>query len=132
MVSPDVASEANSNAMGEKASSRATVLAVHIEAVSALYAAYMPWLKRGGLFVPTNRKFGLGDPLFLRVQLPDESEPILLSGTVAWINPPNVAGGRVQGVGVHFDDGELTPKVKALIEQKLGALIGSGKTTHTL
>lgn len=116
----------------EASTARTTVLAVHIEAVSALYAAYMPWLKRGGLFVPTQRPFELGDALFLRVQLPDEAEPILLSGTVAWINPPNVAGGRVQGVGVHFDESDLTPKVKAMIEQKLGALIGSGKTTHTL
>jgi len=108
------------------------VLGIHIEAQSALYAAYMPWFKHGGLFVPTQRSFSLGDPLFLRVQLPDESEPLLIAGTVAWINPANVTGGRVQGVGVHFDEGEMAVRLRALIEKKLGALLGSGKTTHTL
>lgn len=111
---------------------RAVVLGVQVDAVSALYAAYMPWLKRGGLFVPTHRSFALGDPLFLRVQLPHEPQPVLISGTVAWINPPNVTGGRVQGVGVQFDEGEVATRLRALIEQKLGALLGSGKTTHTL
>ncbi len=121
-----------SDAASGKGNARVSVLAVHIEAPSALYAAYMPWLKRGGLFVPTQRPFSLGDPLFLRVQLPDEREPLLIAGTVAWINPANVTGGRVQGVGVHFDEGEMAVRLRALIEKKLGALLGSGKTTHTL
>ncbi len=124
----------SSSAMNEnpKTERRPSVLSVNVEATSALYAAYMPWLIRGGLFVPSNKPHDLGEPVFLRIQLPDEPEPFVITGTVVWINPPNVGGNRVPGVGIHFDDKPEAKTLRALIEQKLGALLASKKTTHTL
>ncbi|MDR1661510.1 MAG: pilus assembly protein PilZ, partial [Azoarcus sp.] len=40
---------------------RPSVLSLNISSKSALYAAYMPFLKNGGVFIPTTRKYSLGD-----------------------------------------------------------------------
>ena len=40
---------------------RPAVLSLSIKEKAALYAAYMPYLKAGGMFVPTTRPYQLGD-----------------------------------------------------------------------
>ena len=40
---------------------RPTVLSLAIKEKAALYAAYMPFLKNGGMFVPTNKPYKIGD-----------------------------------------------------------------------
>ena len=37
-----------------------------------LYAAYMPFIKNGGLFIPTNKSYKLGDEVFMLLNLMDE------------------------------------------------------------
>ena len=37
------------------------ILSLNIKDKSALYAAYMPYVKNGGLFIPTNKQYSLGD-----------------------------------------------------------------------
>lgn len=87
---------------GPRTEMRPTVLSLNVANVSALYAAYMPFLLRGGVFVPTTKHYDLGDEVFLLLQLPDEPERFSVSGTVVWITPAGVPGNRVQGIGVHF------------------------------
>ena len=41
------------------------VLSLSIKEKGALYAAYMPFLKGGGLFIPTNRTYNLGEEVFI-------------------------------------------------------------------
>lgn len=43
-------------ATGGAAVARPSVLSLPIKEKAALYAAYMPYLTNGGIFVPTNRK----------------------------------------------------------------------------
>ncbi|MFC4486180.1 MULTISPECIES: PilZ domain-containing protein [Tepidiphilus] len=111
---------------------RPTVLSLNVANVSALYAAFMPFLRRGGVFVPTTKHYDLGDEVFLLLQLPDETERFSVSGSVVWITPSGVPGNRVQGIGVHFAESESSEQLRVRIERKLGALLGSGRTTHTL
>ena len=49
---------------------------------TVLYAAYMPFVRHGGLFVPTNKKYELGEEVFILLALMDEPEKIPINGKV--------------------------------------------------
>ena len=42
------------------------ILSLTIKDKSVLYAAYMPFVKHGGLFIPTNKNYRLGSPPSVR------------------------------------------------------------------
>ncbi|MBB1161077.1 PilZ domain-containing protein [Aquariibacter albus] len=98
----------------------------------ALYAAYLPFLSEGGIFVPTTRPLRLGDMLTLLLTLPDELQPRRLCGPVAWITPPRAPGGRTQGVGIAFPADDPGRALRIRIEEILGTLLASSKPTQTL
>lgn len=98
----------------------------------ALYAAYMPLLTDGGLFVPTVREYKLGEDIYLLLSLPDDPQRFPVAGKVAWITPANASGGRTQGVGVRFPNDDKSRQLKIKIEEVLGTSISSSKPTQTL
>ena len=61
---------------------------------SALYLAYMPFVKNGGLFIPTNRVYNLGDEVFMLLHLMDETDRIPIAGKIVWITPKGAEGYR--------------------------------------
>lgn len=111
---------------------RAGVLSLNINSKTALYAAYMPFLKGGGLFIPTNRAYVSGDEIFMLLQLMDDPQKLAVKGRVVWLTPANAQNGKTQGVGVQFEPDEGGTAVKIKIEQILGGAIGSNRPTHTL
>lgn len=98
----------------------------------ALYAAYIPMFADGGLFVPSNRDYKLGEDIYLLLSLPDDPQRYPVAGKVAWITPPNASGGRTQGVGVRFPPDEKHRLIKLKIEEQLGTSISSAKPTQTI
>src|SRR5512146_241639 len=88
--------------------SRPSVIQLVFREKGALYAAYMPMLSEGGLFVPTTREYKLGEDIYLLLSLPDDTQRYPVAGKVAWITPANASGGRTQGVGVRFPTDEKT------------------------
>ncbi len=50
---------------------RQGILSLTIKDKSALYAAYMPFVKNGGLFIPTNKSYQLGDEVLVTVKETD-------------------------------------------------------------
>jgi type IV pilus assembly protein PilZ len=114
------------------ASSRPSVIQLVFREKGALYAAYMPLLTDGGLFVPTTREYRLGEDIYLLLSLPDDPQRFPVAGKVAWITPPNTSGGRTQGVGVRFPNDEKSRQLKVKIEEILGTNISSSKPTQTL
>ena len=48
------------------------ILSPTIKDRAVLYAAYMPFVRHGGLFVPTNKKYELGEQIFILLALMDE------------------------------------------------------------
>src|SRR5687768_7381186 len=82
------------------------ILSLTIKDKSVLYAAYMPFIKNGGLFIPTNKNYRLGDEVFMLLSLMDESEKIPVAGKVIWLTPKGAQGNRAAGVGVQFSDGD--------------------------
>ena len=113
------------------AASRPTVIQLVFREKGALYAAYMPLLSDGGLFVPTPRDYRLGDDVYLLLSLPDDPQRYPVAGKVAWITPPNASGGRTQGVGVKFPNDEKARALRVKIEELLGTAISSAKPTQT-
>jgi type IV pilus assembly protein PilZ len=97
----------------------------------ALQAAYMPALQHGGLFVASAREHRLGDEVYLLVGLPDEPARHPVIGRVAWITPPNSAGGRPAGIGVAFPGDEKSQALRSRIEGLLGTSLSASRATHT-
>ena len=57
-------------------------LSLTIPDVPTLLSAYMPFLDRGGIFVPTKTLYSLGQPVVLLLTLPGESERLSVTGQV--------------------------------------------------
>ena len=113
-------------------SSRPTVIQLVFREKGALYAAYMPLLHEGGVFVPTTRDYRLGDDIYLLLSLPDDPQRYPVAGKVIWITPANASGGRTQGVGVRFPNDEKARLLRSRIEEALGTAISSAKPTQTI
>ena len=111
-------------------SSKPGLLTLTIKDKSALYLAYMPFVKNGGLFIPTNSNYRLGDEVFMLLSLMDEPEKIPVAGKVAWITPRGAQGNRAAGIGVQFNDGDTLARNK--IETYLAGALKSDRPTHTL
>ena len=112
--------------------SRPSVIQLVFREKGALYAAYVPILLDGGLFVPTTRDYKLGEDIYLLLSLPDDPQRYPVAGKVGWITPVNASGGRTQGVGVRFPGDEKTRVLKQRIEETLGTSIQSAKPTQTI
>jgi type IV pilus assembly protein PilZ len=109
------------------------VLSLSISSRSALYAAYMPYLKNGGIFLPTVKNYALGDEVFMLLQLMDDPAKHPIQGKVAWITPAGAQRNKAQGIGVHFANDDAGKVLRQKIETILaGHLNNSGRPTHTL
>lgn len=120
------------NGAAPAAPSRPSVIQLVFREKGALYAAYMPLLADGGLFVPTARDYRLGEDIYLLLSLPDDTQRYPVAGKVAWITPANASGGRTQGVGVRFPTDEKSKVLRLKIEEMLGTSISSSKPTQTI
>jgi type IV pilus assembly protein PilZ len=112
--------------------SRPGVLSLNIREKAALYAAYMPFLKGGGIFIPTNRQYQLGEDVFMLLSLMDDPQRIAVQGKVVWLTPEGVQGNRTQGIGVQFTNDETGASARAQIEKILGEMLASNRPTHTM
>ena len=111
---------------------RPSVLSLNINTKSALFSAYLPFLKRGGLFLPTTRPYALGDEIFMLLTLMDEPARLPIAGTVVWVTPAGAQGGKNQGIGIQFSDDESGQTARRKIEALLGTCLGSSRQTHTI
>lgn len=124
--------QAASTSAPAAAVARPSVLSLPIKEKAALYAAYMPFLANGGIFVPTSKPYKLGDEIYLILTLMDDPTKYPIAGKVAWITPAGAANNKAQGIGVHFSADESGQRVRARIEELLGAALRSSRATHTL
>jgi type IV pilus assembly protein PilZ len=106
------------------------ILSFVIKDKNALYAAFMPFVRNGGLFIPTSKSYRIGDEIFLLLQLMGESERIPVAGKVVWVTPPGAEGNRAVGVGIQFSDQESVARRK--IEEYLAGMLTSDRPTHTM
>ena len=105
-------------------------MSLTIRDTQTLLSAYMPTLERGGIFVPTQERYTLGQEVFLLLTLPDESERFPVTGHVVWISPLGVSGRRMPGIGIQFSVDDQ--QVRDRIENHLAGLLDKGTPTYTL
>jgi type IV pilus assembly protein PilZ len=110
---------------------RPGVLSLTIKDKNALYAAYMPYVKGGGIFVPSNRPYKLGDEVFMLLTLLESKEKIPVAGHVVWITPPGAQGGRTAGIGIQFSEKD-SGLARSKIEGLLAGMLNSDRPTHTM
>ena len=110
---------------------RQSILSLSIKDKSALYAAYMPFIQNGGLFIPTNKQYKLGDEVFMLLTLLDEKDKLPVAGTIVWITPTGSQGNRAAGVGVQFSD-QNNGQAQKKIETYLAGALKSDRPTHTM
>jgi type IV pilus assembly protein PilZ len=106
------------------------ILSLTIKDKAVLYSAYMPYLEHGGLFVPTNKPYKIGDEVFMLLNLMDEADKIPIAGKVVWITPKGAQGNRTAGIGVQFSPEDAIANAK--IENHLAGSLNSDRPTHTM
>ena len=111
---------------------RQGILSLAIKDKGALYNAYMSFLKTGGLFVPTAKRYNLGDEVFILLSLMDEKDRLPVAGKVVWVTPPGAQGNRTAGIGVQFNETADGEAAKAKIEQILSSSLAADRMTHTM
>ena len=114
----------------ERQNSRNGILSLTIKDKAVLYSAYMPFLQYGGLFVPTNKTYDIGDEVFMLLTLMDEPEKIPIAGKVVWVTPRGAQGNRTAGIGVQFSEQDSNANSK--IENHLAGSLSSDRPTHTM
>jgi len=116
--------------MEARRGTRNGILSLAIKDKAVLYAAYMPFIRNGGLFIPTKKEYELGDEVFMLLNLMDESEKIPVAGKVVWMTPKGAQSNRAAGIGVQFNDQDDVARTK--IETYLAGALQSDRATHTM
>ncbi|MEE4659327.1 MAG: PilZ domain-containing protein [Halieaceae bacterium] len=116
--------------MSQQQGGRNGILSLTIKDKAVLYSAYMPFLRHGGLFVPTNKEYKVGDEVFMLLNLMDEPDKIPIAGKVVWITPKGAQGNRTAGIGVQFSEEDAQANAK--IENHLAGSLSSDRPTHTM
>ncbi len=114
------------------ASGRQGILSLAVKDKASLYNAYMPYIRNGGIFVPTPKRYFLGDEVFLLLTLPESSERLPVAGKVVWVTPVGAQGARTAGIGVQFPESSDGEAIKNRIETLLAGTLGADKPTHTM
>lgn len=106
------------------------ILSLTIKNKDELYRSFMPFIKNGGLFVPTQRNYHVGEEVFMLLDLMDEPDKIPVTGKVVWVTPRGAQGGKMAGIGIQLtaDDNTVVNK----IETYLAGAMGSGRPTLTM
>ena len=113
--------------MEEKQVTR-NVIPVSFKDKTALHANYMPFIKGGGLYAATDKKFNLGDSILLSVHIMSLSKKFAITAQVVWMSPQQALG--AQGVGVQFT-GRTADNVRMTLESILGDLAAKPSIYHT-
>lgn len=111
---------------------RQGILSLAIKDKGALFSAYMPFVRGGGLFVPTTKAYSLGDEVFILLSLMDEKDRLPVAGKVVWVTPPGAQGNRLAGIGVQFAETADGETVRTRIESILAGILTQERPTHTM
>ena len=114
------------------AGARHGILNLAVKDKAHLHGAWMPFVKGGGIFVPTIKRFSLGDEVFLLLTLPESSERMPVAAKVVWVTPVGAQGNRPAGIGVQFNESAEGEAVKGKIEALLAGTLNSDRATHTM
>lgn len=113
------------------AETRKGIISFSITDRGALYSSYMSFVQNGGVFVPTNRNYEMGDKVFMLLRLMDDHSIVTVNGSVVWVTPTGAQGNKAPGIGVQFSE-EDNGATKDSIEQHLAAALQGERPTQTM
>ena len=116
----------------QKPDKKAGILSLAIRDTAVLYSAYMPFIKNGGLFVPTNKAYEIGDEISLLLSVMQEKEKYPITGKVVWKTPQGAQSNRVMGIGVQFPDTKEGANLHKKIETYLAGALKSERTFNLI
>ncbi|XXQ68700.1 PilZ domain-containing protein [Neisseriaceae bacterium B1] len=110
------------------------MMSLRLESKPIIYSSYMSFVEFGGVFLPTDDKFAMGEEILLVLELvgPGKTEKLFIKTNVCWINANPSASGRPKGIGLAFTNDESGLKAKAIIEAILTGLLQNERPTYTL
>ena len=110
------------------------MMQLRLESKPIIYASYMSFLEFGGVFMPSNDKFKMGEEVLLVLELvgPASTEKLFIKTKVCWINANPSGSGRPKGVGLAFGSDESGLKAKKLFEAVLAGLLHNERPTYTM
>lgn len=94
-----------------------------------LNLSFMPFIVNGGLFVPTDVAYSLGDRVAVDLQLPGKKENLRIEGKVVWITPKNALHHVLPGIGIQFT-GTNAATIRSQIELFLDKTMEVGGYTY--
>lgn len=107
------------------------ILNYQVKDIAMLYASYLPFVKNGGIFIPSNQIKSLGEDVFVAITLPGSNQRMPLNGKVVWINQKPQAN-RPQGFAVQFGTDAAGLQMKNEVERLLAGKIDSPQGTFTM
>lgn len=90
--------------------------------------SYMPFIKDGGIFFPTNDTFNLGDHIILDLQLPGHPTLKEVTGKIVWITPPNSLYLVYPGIGIQFI-GDTAKTIHDIVKSSIDNTMDVGSYT---
>lgn len=118
--------------MDEKSTSEHKSFFQHVQNKQRLAQTYMAFIKNGGLFIPTDAEYELGEEVELRLRLFTEPHEYKLPCKVIWITPRYAQEGRVSGIGVQFLEGIEATEADKIIHSFLEMLDTKERRSDTL
>ncbi|TCM63726.1 type IV pilus assembly protein PilZ [Acinetobacter calcoaceticus] len=101
-----------------------------IQDTAMLQACYMPYVKGGGLFIPSLHQVQMGELVKLMARLGDDERNIALSGAVIWISH-KAMGVKPQGFAIQLG-GAGADGFRAKAEKILASATPSTRPSFTL
>ena len=113
-------------------SAKQGLLSLQIKDKKELFSAYMPFVKGGAIFVPTPKRYHLGDEVFLMVSFLEDKSRLPVVGKVVWVSPMGQMGGRRPGVGVQLSEANENEEIRRKIDATLAGMQDADMPTHTM
>ncbi|GAB3686339.1 PilZ domain-containing protein [Salinisphaera aquimarina] len=115
--------------------SQSGIVRIDIADKNDLYAAYMPFVSNGGLFVAQDTlghsRYDMGSDVFLLLHLVQQNERLPVAGKVVWLTPHGGGALRPAGIGIQFSSQDNGATQRRL-ETVLAGMLESSRATHTL
>lgn len=107
------------------------ILSASFSTEAALYLAYMPFIKGGGIFIRSIMQLDIGTSVRLNIILPKEMEPFLVDAKVIWVTPRGAQANKPAGLGCQFI-GDNASVFNNKIETLLAGMLKSTQLTDTM
>jgi type IV pilus assembly protein PilZ len=92
--------------MTDTSTSNFNVFDWHYRNKQHLAQNHMPFINGGGLFIPTEDSFKLGDIVKANIKLFNDPKVYAIKGRVVWLTPRFAQAGKMAGIGIHFVESE--------------------------